>query len=187
MNGQLVGAWSVERHSHKFAYERSWLDSNQCRSLSLSLPISATREIKGEVVKNYFDNLLPDNDRIRARLGKRFKVDAGDIFDLLQAIGRDCVGAVQLLPAGEAPRGFDRIEGVSMTEANLAALLENVPSDMEWLHDEDDLFRISIAGAQEKTALLKWKGHWYVPAVGRNPYYAHPQASPRPDWRQPSC
>lgn len=168
MNGQLVGAWSVERHSHKFVYERSWLDSDQCRSLSLSLPISATREIKGDLVKNYFDNLLPDNARIRTRLGKRFKVDAGDTFDLLQAIGRDCVGAVQLLPEGEAPLGFDRIEGVRLSEANLVTLLEAVPSETDWSRDDDDLFRISIAGAQEKTALLKWKGKWHRP-VGATP------------------
>jgi serine/threonine-protein kinase HipA len=168
MNGQLVGSWSVERHSHKFVYAPAWLDSAQCRSLSLSLPISATLELKGEVVRNYFDNLLPDNDRIRARLGKRFKVDAGEPFELLQAIGRDCVGAVQLLPEGEAPLGYDRIDAVSLSEDNLVALLEAVPSDVEWLQHEDELFRISIAGAQEKTALLKWQGQWHRP-LGATP------------------
>jgi serine/threonine protein kinase HipA of HipAB toxin-antitoxin module len=29
--------------------------------------------------------------------------------------------------------------------------------------EDDNLFRISIAGAQEKTALLRWKGKWYLP------------------------
>jgi serine/threonine-protein kinase HipA len=28
---------------------------------------------------------------------------------------------------------------------------------------EDEEFRISIAGAQEKTALLYWKDHWCIP------------------------
>lgn len=41
----------------------------------MSLPINATREIKGDVVKHYFDNLLPDNDRIRARLGSKDNAD----------------------------------------------------------------------------------------------------------------
>lgn len=168
MNGELVGAWCVDRHAHKFIYERAWLASDRCRSLSLSLPINATREIKGDVVKHYFDNLLPDNDRIRARLGKRFKVNGADAFDLLRAIGRDCVGAVQLLPEREAPDGFDRIEGISLSEGDLVALLEAVPSDTDLPFGEDDLFRISIAGAQEKTALLKWQGKWQRP-LGATP------------------
>lgn len=54
------------------------------------------------MVAHYFDNLLPDNPRIRERNARRFKLRAGDAFTLLQAIGRDCVGAVLLLPLGLA-------------------------------------------------------------------------------------
>ncbi|RZI45008.1 type II toxin-antitoxin system HipA family toxin [Herbaspirillum sp. HC18] len=163
MNGELVGHWRVDRQSHSFQYAPSWLDSPHRRSLSLSLPISAALEIKGEAVKNYFDNLLPDNDKIRARLGKRFKAKSTDTFDLLRAIGRDCIGAVQLLPEDAAPGGWDRIEGESLSENELEELLHAVPSEAVSRFGDDEFFRISIAGAQEKTALLFWNGKWCRP------------------------
>jgi serine/threonine-protein kinase HipA len=162
MNGELVGQWIVDRTAHIFRYHPSWLESAHRRSLSLSLPISGSLEIKGDAVKNYFDNLLPDNDRIRRRLAKRFKIRTGT-FELLQAIGRDCVGAVQLLPEGDVPVGWGRIECEAQTEEQLVDLLHAVPSEATPETDDDDLFRISIAGAQEKTALLRWKGRWCRP------------------------
>lgn len=64
MNGEWVGRWQFARGSHSFTYAPSWLESEKSRPLSLSLPITRTLEIKGEVVEHYFDNLLPDNDRI---------------------------------------------------------------------------------------------------------------------------
>jgi serine/threonine-protein kinase HipA len=163
MNGELVGAWTVNRQSHTFTYAPEWLESPRRRSLSLSLPISAAHEVKGEVVRNYFDNLLPDNEKIRDRLGRRFKANPKDAFELLQAIGRDCVGAVQLLPEELEPQGFDHIDAVPVSDDEIAAFLELIPSDNTRELDGDDAFRISIAGAQEKTALLHWKGQWHQP------------------------
>lgn len=163
MNGELVGTWIADRHAHTFRYAPSWLDSPYRRSLSLSLPISAALEIKGAEVENYFDNLLPDNKRIRERVARRFKTRSAGIFDLLQAIGRDCVGAVQLLPDDMAPEGWNAMACEALSEEEIVALLHAVPSDaLPELHD-DDLFRISIAGAQEKTALTRWRNKWCLP------------------------
>ena len=104
MNGELVGRWAVDRGAHTFQYDASWLESAHRRALSLSLPINTSLEIKGIEVKNYFDNLLPDNEKIRSRIGRRFKAKT-DTFSLLEAIGRDCIGAVQLLPEDTRPGG----------------------------------------------------------------------------------
>src|SRR5688572_8275508 len=117
MNGEFVGTWSVERGTHRFTYDTTWLQSPRRRALSLSLPITAARELRGEAVANYFDNLLPDNERIRERLMRRFRTGSTDAFALLEAIGRDCVGAVQLLPEDRAPEGFDRIDSEPLDEA----------------------------------------------------------------------
>ena len=55
--------------------------------------------LRGLRVRNYFDNLLlPDSEQIHAP-GHRFPPGRG-VFELLRAIGRRCVGAVQLLPEG---------------------------------------------------------------------------------------
>ena len=165
MNGELVGHWRVERGTHSLTYASEWLQSEKRRSLSLSLPITGTREIRGQVVANYFDNLLPDNERIRQRLHRRFKTRDAGVFALLEAIGRDCVGAVQLMPQGMAPEGWDRVECEPLRDADIRALLQAVPSDtaLGQFADDEDLFRISIAGAQEKTAFTRYRGRWCRP------------------------
>lgn len=164
MNGECVGLWSYgPGETHRFTYDQQWLQSPACRSLSLSLPVSASAEIRGSVVANYFDNLLPDNERIRKRLKSRFRTKSDRAFDLLEAIGRDCVGAVQLLPTGSVPVGFDQIQYKPLNEAGVATLLrmaQGLPAYETEVHRD---FRISIAGAQEKTALLKIGKKWCLP------------------------
>ncbi|MCZ2407879.1 MAG: type II toxin-antitoxin system HipA family toxin [Burkholderiales bacterium] len=169
MNGEWVGTWRVTRSTHCFTYAPSWLESEKSRPLSLSLPITRALEIKGEVVAHYFDNLLPDNDRIRERIGRRFKTRTLDAFSLLEAIGRDCVGAVQLLPEDTAPDGWDRVECQSLTEEEVVQALHAVPADPRMRPDDEaPAFRISLAGAQEKTAFTQVDGQWCRP-LGATP------------------
>jgi serine/threonine-protein kinase HipA len=84
---------------------------------------------------------------------------------LLEAIGRDCVGAVQLLPQGQEPTGWNRIDAQPLTEDEIGRLLAAVPAErtLGLGADDDDLFRISLAGAQEKTALTRVGGRWCRP------------------------
>ncbi len=165
MNGQQVGTWQRRRSAaHRFIYAPTWLQSPRSRPLSLSIPITPDRTVSGTVVENYFDNLLPDDERIRRRLSIRFKTGSTDAFDLLQAIGRDCVGAVQLLPPDVEPAGFDRLDSEPMSDAAIERHLRGVVTDPgPGGQEEDDRFRISIAGAQEKTALLRVDGRWRRP------------------------
>ena len=165
MNGELVGVWSRTRTGgHRLTYEETWLHSLRRRSLSLSLPIGPSREISGASVSSYFENLLPENDNIRRRLSARFRTRGTEAFELLTAIGRDCVGAVQLLPPEMTPEGFDRIDGVPLNDAEVERLLRNVTAEpLPGTNEDLDEFRISIAGAQEKTALLCQHGKWFRP------------------------
>lgn len=170
MNGERVGSWHRTRTgSHRFVYEETWLASERVRPLSLSLPITPDRTVAGAVVANYFDNLLPDDERIRKRVSARFKVGSTDVFELLQAIGRDCVGAVQLLPPEQPPAGFDRVECEPMDDQAVARHLRGIAAAPGLGADQDpDDLRISIAGAQEKTALLRVDGQWCRP-LGATP------------------
>ena len=167
MNRELVGTWSVDRATHSFVYDPSWLRSPKVRSLSLSLPITAAREIRGEAVANYFDNLLPDDDKIRERLSRRFRTKRSDAFSLLEAIGRDCVGAVQLLPENTTPEGWNRVDSEPLDDDRIADILRAVPADVvpgsPGNREDNDLFRISIAGAQAKTAFVHVDGRWCRP------------------------
>ncbi|MBK9609182.1 MAG: type II toxin-antitoxin system HipA family toxin [Betaproteobacteria bacterium] len=166
MNGEHVGVWRSSRAGvPTFRYDLDWTRSPSARALSLSLPITAGNgEHRGDVVANYFENLLPDSTRIRKRLSSRFRTRSIAAFDLLTAIGRDCVGAVQLLPEGQEPQGWNRVESEPLGEEQVERILMASTSDAPLgQHNEEDDFRISIAGAQEKTALLRFGGVWQRP------------------------
>lgn len=166
-NGERAGRWTVTtRGEMELQYDPAWRASSVGRPLSLSLPYGFTDEpVKGAAVENYFEGLLPDSPAIRRRVAERFRTGSVQAFDLLGAIGRDCVGALQLLPEGQAPSGIDRVEGVEVDdEAIERHLLEVVaPGRFAGARDPDDDFRISLAGAQEKDAFLRWNGRWLKP------------------------
>ena len=165
-NGTYVGRWTVTaRGDMELQYAPAWRASAVGRPLSLSLPFGLGDEpLKGSAVEHYFDNLLPDSPAIRKRVAERFRTGSVESFDLLWAIGRDCVGALQFLPEGAAPEGQDRVEGVEADEPAIERhLLEVVTPDRFGARDPDDDFRISLAGAQEKDAFLRWNGRWMKP------------------------
>jgi serine/threonine-protein kinase HipA len=166
MNGKRVGVWSPPvSGSSSFRYELDWIEASEGRVLSLSLPFTPGNvPHAGKVVASFFDNLLPDSDAIRRRIKARFGTAATEPFDLLAAVGRECVGAVQLLPDGETSKGFDRITGDKLDEAGVEQAIDAALSNQLFAgQSEGDDFRISIAGAQEKTALLFHQGHWWLP------------------------
>jgi serine/threonine-protein kinase HipA len=164
MNGERVGTWRVGRTGHHvFEYDPTWRTNPKSRPLSLSLPLTADGRLEGEIVENYFDNLLPDNEAIRKRLMSRYKLRDVQAFTLLQTLGRDCVGAVQLLPLDTTTINVRTLEYSSLDLHQIDAVLGNLGMAGGQTGEEDEDFRISIAGAQEKTALLNFEGRWCRP------------------------
>ncbi len=124
MNGERVGAWSWPAAGQELQYADSWLASPRGRPLSLSLPFQpGNSPVAGPLVQRYFDNLLPDSRAIRERLASRFRAGSTASFDLLAEIGRDCVGALQVVPEGEEPGEIREIRGVELDDAEVAAEL----------------------------------------------------------------
>ncbi|MBD8526898.1 type II toxin-antitoxin system HipA family toxin [Pseudomarimonas arenosa] len=167
MNGLRVGRWSLEpTGEHVFAYAADWLARPEARPLSLSMPMRSNAPYRSAVVESWFDNLLPDSRAIRQRIQSRFRAASLQAFDLLEEIGRDCVGAVQLLPEDREPEDMRQIRGEPLSESAIAALLRT--TTVAGAEDESSDFRISLAGAQEKTALLWHRGGWQRP-LGATP------------------
>jgi serine/threonine-protein kinase HipA len=167
MNGRLTG------HLHKlpsgemtFQYAEEWLETQGARPVSLSLPLTY-QAYEGDRVYNFFDNLLPDNERIRARIQARFQLPSSQPFDLLTAIGIDCVGAIQLCEVAELQR-VDKTTAQALSTTEIARLLQGYKTSPLGMTEEANDFRISIAGAQEKTALLWHQGQWCRP-MGATP------------------
>jgi len=166
-NGLKVGTWRIGgRSGMELQYERDWMQSPLGRPLSLSLPFGLDDlPLRGPAVEHYFDNLLPDSDAIRRRIATRFKTGSTDAFHLLRAIGRDCVGSVQLLGADELPLNVEKIEGLPMAEGEVEQHLLRIVASPSVFDEqtEVDALRISLAGAQEKTALLWHQNQWMRP------------------------
>ncbi|MCB9658894.1 MAG: HipA domain-containing protein [Sandaracinaceae bacterium] len=163
-----------------FTYAPTWLTDARATPISLSIPLGR-REANGPAVQHYFAGLLPDRDDVRALLRRTLSARSERPFDLLAAMGRDCVGALELsevaphdvaleVPA-QAPMRDRRAApsaqegaplGTRLTRAQVAkrlAQLGEFPLGM----GEADVFRLSLAGAQSKTALLLHEGVWYAP------------------------
>ena len=149
MNGERVARLSQATGGRlELAYLDEWLSSPNRRPLSLSLPLGKPR-FSGEIVPNFFDNLLPDSEPIRRRIQSRFRAKSSDSFDLLWHIGRDCVGALQLLPEEVDAVDVRKIEGRELSEAEIGSILSNYQTMPLGMAEGED-FRISIAGGAGK-------------------------------------
>ena len=162
LNGKLVG--QLQRAASgaiDFRYDQSWLNWEHTLPVSISLPLREDRYV-GEPVIAVFENLLPDDTNIRARVAERTHADGVDAYSLLAAIGRDCVGALQFLPEDDEPGTAGALEATPIRDSKISEVLSNLDASPLGV-GEDRAFRISIAGAQDKTAFLRWKGKWHVP------------------------
>src|SRR5208283_2882740 len=164
MNGEKVGDWRLAATGQEFLYAETWLSSPAARPISLSLPLRPSQEPYRDGVEAFFDNLLPDNRQIRERIQRRFHAGSIGAFDLLTEIGRDCVGALQLMPEGQTPSNVRQITAEPLSRDGVAELISrSLGEGLTREETSDDSFRISIAGAQEKTALLFRDGKWHHP------------------------
>ncbi len=166
MNGVKVGTLSKDKNGGlHFSYTQQWMNRPGARPISLSLPITK-QKYSGDLVYNFFDNLLPDNPNIRNKIQARFNIGSGHAFDLLAEIGKDCVGAIQL--SSKQPESINQLHYKMLSDQDLEKLLQGYKHTALGMESDDDDFRISVAGAQEKTALLKIGQQWTKP-IGSTP------------------
>ena len=162
LNGRILG--QVRRSASgaiDFRYDQSWLVWTRAIPVSFSLPLREDRYI-GAPVLAVFENLLPDSPDIRRRVAERSHAEGSDAYSLLAAIGRDCVGALQFVPAGVELAPTGSIDARPVSDEEIAAILGDLAQSPLGIGNDEE-FRISLAGAQEKTALLRVDGSWRVP------------------------
>jgi serine/threonine-protein kinase HipA len=161
LNSRLVGR--LHRQSSgaiDFQYDATWLEWEHAIPVSLSLPLREDRYI-GDPVLAVLDNLLPDHGEIRRRIAERLHADGSDAYSLLATLGRDCVGALQFLPDDIEPGPAGVVNGKPVGNASIARMLGE-PA-MRRSVSNRTRSSASLGGAQEKTALLRWKGIWHRP------------------------
>lgn len=147
-----------------FAYAPDFLDAGQ--AISLALPLDA--EPVGDVrARAFFDNLLPENDRMQAAID-RYGLARSDIVDILAHVGGDCPGAISCLPAGDPPI---KVPGVlaedyrPLEDQELALIAQRLADRQPLPGNLDD--PSPVAGVQSKIALtILPDGRFALPAEG---------------------
>jgi len=163
LNSRLLGQLNREKSGAvRFQYHSEWINWEHAIPVSISLPLRAD-QFTGAPVLAVFENLLPDYDPIRRRVAERVGANGTDAFSLLTEIGRDCIGALQFLPEDQTPQPSNELAGTVLSEADVASLLKDLDVTPLGIRSENS-FRISVAGAQEKTALLYNNGDWIQPS-----------------------
>jgi serine/threonine-protein kinase HipA len=128
--------------------------------LSVPLPVSS-RRFQGDLVGHWMESLLPEGET-RTVLEQYFRVRRGDGFALLAALGRDCAGAVAVLPPGEdLAAGTGAAQPLTPAEVERAvATLRQHPLGV------DEEVRVSLGGLQSKLLLVQVDGGWARPVGG---------------------
>jgi len=154
--GLPVGVLDVASHGAlSFRYERSWLQRTQRphHPLSLALPLSPDR-YDHDRAGPFFDGLLPDSQRTREALARYLQVDAADDYALLYQLGRDCPGAVTVLPLDEEVVADDNVEPKwdVLEDDRLAEYIEALPRRPLFI-DADGELRLSLSGVHHKAGV----------------------------------
>ena len=153
-------------------------------ALSLSMP-RRRKAYAGEVVSNWIDNLVPDDERLRASWARDNRAASASPFDLLSTrIGEDCAGAVQFAPPAEAGRlqarqGETELVGIRWIEERLSQLRHAADT---WQRLDHSRLMYSIGGLQPKLGLHRTvDGQWARPH-GSVPTTHILKPAPREEW-----
>ena len=93
---------SNDRGAVTFAYRENYASRRDALALSLSLPLSVT-QFDDFATRAYFDNLLQERDTARADIIAKYRLSNDDLVGILFHLGKDCAGAVSVLPMGSLP------------------------------------------------------------------------------------
>ncbi|GGA54387.1 HipA domain-containing protein [Pelagibacterium lentulum] len=156
-----------DRGDLAFGYADAYLARADALALSLSFPLADGRFGDYET-RGFFDNLLPERDSARADIIARHGLEASDIAGILFHLGKDCPGAVSVLPEGqppakvpgELPHDYDGLDAEQLTDI-VIALHRREPMPQEVVDPSP------LAGVQSKIALtLLPNGQFGLPKPG---------------------
>jgi serine/threonine-protein kinase HipA len=130
--------------------------------LSVGLPIGAATGPRDSAGLDFFENLLPEGPAL-ARMAALAEVSQLDTFGILRAFGRDCAGAIMVLPDGDRP-GEGMSSGYSpMTRSDLRRVIGGLDTAPLGAAPERG-FRPSLPGFQRKALLGRAAdGTWQLP------------------------
>lgn len=155
-----VGTLRSGAEGLEFVYAPQWLKRKDAFPLSPRLPLREEAWI-GDEVMFFFANLLPEG-AILDTLTKLRRLPRGNVYRLIEAFGRECAGAFEIVPEDKATRSERVPEYRKYTRkalvVDLARLRDNIP--LLARHAE---LRLSLAGAQNKIPVRYADGELWLP------------------------
>lgn len=143
----------------RLTYERDARGASDT-PVSLSLP-PTVGTFTGEAVEAFLWGLLPDNDRALRAIAARYGADSRDPLSMLDAVGKDCAGAVQFC----RPEDVDSVVGreetlVPLSDSDIEMRLAELRTDEDagWVMPGEHW---SLGGSQQKFALRRRGGRWF--------------------------
>ena len=155
-----VHAGTLHRTAQRldFRYTDAYLAHPDAEPLSKRLPLGPGRFRYGEALR-WFDALLPEGAR-REQAARQAGAASMSTFSMLQAIGAECAGAVEVRRPGR------RLEA-KKTPASVEEIEEHIRHMEEHpLGADPGQLTLSLAGAQPKLVLVKEPHGWSWPLGG---------------------
>ncbi|MDP9094575.1 MAG: type II toxin-antitoxin system HipA family toxin [Actinomycetota bacterium] len=165
INAEQIGVLEQGPHGRlSFRYEESWRERRDATPLSLSMPVSG-REHSNAVVEPFLRGLLPDNENVLRRWGRRFGVPWNSPFAQLRNVGEDVAGAAQFVRESRLDEATTPGEIKAIDDAYIDDRLRMLRGDRAAWDDIDAPGQFSLAGAQAKFALHRsLDGQWGLPS-----------------------
>lgn len=162
LDRDLAGELSYDPGSNRFAfvYAPAWLSRPDACTLGPTLPLSpalTTPDEHSARVRQFFENLLPEGQALDDA-ANAYRVSKANLAGLLIALGRETAGAVRLVMPGATRQDSERRRLLTREELSERIRARPQMSFTVW----DGKVRLSIAGFQDKLAVLDEMGAWYL-------------------------
>ena len=164
-DGRRAGQLTQNEHGELgFTYAPEWLEDDAAPALSASLP-KHPEPFNRRACRPFFGGLLPEESQ-RDAAAQALGVSRGNDFALLDRLGGDVAGALQMLPPGEAPGAPDPDRQPNpLDEEGLIRVLDALP--LRPLLAGEAGLRLSLAGAQSKVPVVLVNAAIALPAPGQ--------------------
>ena len=163
-NGECIGWLALDSGSGLFAFEYApgWLAKDIRFPLSPALPLddgAINAEQHSAAVRQFFQNLLPEGQALEDA-AQANKVSKSNLMGLLIALGQETAGALSLSLVDPPSPSHREATKRLLSRDELSARIRSRPQQAFTVWDGK--VRLSIAGHQDKIAVLEENRHWYL-------------------------
>ena len=164
--GERIGQLALNEYGEpEFTYGEEWLAAPHSRPISASLPLQP-EPFDRRATLPFFEGLLPESSQRRA-IAQTLGVSEQNAFGLIEALGAEVAGAIEVWPEGVEPLVREaKLGSRALSEQALIELIDRLPARPMLAGGEDGL-RLSLAGAQSKLPVVCHGGQVALPAPGQ--------------------